>query len=235
MKTAIMQPYLFPYIGYFQLINVVDKFVVYDNIEYTKKGWINRNRFLQNGADVFFTVPLKKDSDFLTIRERSLAANFYQQDLPKILARFKNSYSKAPFFKEVFSLVEKSFSNTKDNLFEYIFDSIKTVSEYLELETELLISSEISENAHLRGKERVMKICKDLGAETYINPIGGTEMYSKEEFAENDLQIFFLQTKNIGYPQFKHEFVPHLSIIDVLMFNSKEKVIEFLDCNYELI
>lgn len=235
MKTAIMQPYLFPYIGYFQLINAVDKFVVYDNIEYTKKGWINRNRFLQNGADAFFTVSLKKDSDFLTVKERNLAANFHRQDLPKILARFKNSYCKAPFFKEVFPLVDKSFSNPQENLFEYIFDSIKAVAEYLELETELLISSDISENAHLRGKDRVIKICRDLGAETYINPIGGTEMYSKEDFAENGLEIFFLQTKNVVYPQFKHEFVPHLSIIDVLMFNSKEKVIEFLDCNYDLI
>lgn len=235
MKAAIMQPYLFPYIGYFQLINAVDKFVIYDDIEYTKKGWINRNRYLQNGKDTLFTISLKKDSDFLTVKERNIAENFLQTDLPKILARLKNSYLKAPFFKEVFPLVEEIFSHSDGNLFEYVFNSIKTVSDYLEIKTELLISSEISESKHLRGKNRVIRICNDLRAKTYINPIGGIEMYFKEEFAENGLQLLFLRTKGISYLQHKHEFVPNLSIIDVLMFNSKEQVINFLNTNYELI
>ncbi len=73
MKLAIMQPYFFPYIGYFQLINTVDEFVVYDNIEFTKKGWINRNRILVNGKDEYITLPIKKDSDFLHVKDRFLA------------------------------------------------------------------------------------------------------------------------------------------------------------------
>lgn len=235
MKIAIMQPYLFPYIGYFQLINAVDKFVIYDNIEYTKKGWINRNRFLQNGADAFFTVPLKKDSDFSTIKERQVSFDFRTKELPKMLARFKNSYSKAPFYKKVFPILEKCLINENENLFDFIFDSIKTVCAHLEIKTEFIISSTISINENLRGKERVLAICKNLSAKTYLNPIGGISLYDKEEFATKNLELFFLQTQNIIYPQFNHNFIANLSIIDVLMFNSKERVREYLTRDYTLI
>lgn len=234
MVVAIMQPYLFPYIGYFQLIGAVEKFVVYDNIEYTKKGWINRNRFLQDGADAYFTVPLKSDSDFLNVNERRIAEGFWERDLPKLLARFKNSYQKAPYFSSVFPLLEDCLSNEKENLFEFIFDSIKSVSAYLNLKTEFIVSSNISIKNGLRGKDRVIASCKSLAGETYINPMGGMSLYDKEEFAAHNIQLRFLQPQNVVYQQFGENFVPNLSIIDVLMFNSREKVGEFLQ-QYELI
>src|SRR6476646_6270368 len=104
MKAAIMQPYFLPYIGYFQLINACDVFIVYDNIKYTKKGWINRNRFLRNGADVLFSLPLRKDSDFLDVRERTIAPDF---DPEKVLAALREAYRRAPHFGEAFAVVER--------------------------------------------------------------------------------------------------------------------------------
>jgi len=233
MKVAIMQPYLFPYIGYFQLIKAVDKFVIYDNIEFTKKGWINRNRILVNGKDDYFTLPLKKDSDFLHVNQK-VVAETYQKDATKIVAKISELYKKAPQFESVFPMVKSVFMSNMDNLFDFIFYSVKLVNEYLGIKTELIISSQLNIEHNLKGENKVLAICKALNANYYLNSIGGIGLYSKETFRQNELQLHFLKSNPIDYPQFTNEFVPWLSIIDVLMFNSKEKVIDFLD-NYTVL
>src|SRR6267378_1861830 len=128
MKVAIMQPYFFPYIGYFQLIGSVDLFVIYDNIKYTKRGWINRNRILRDGADCVFTVPLRKDSDSLDVRDRAVAVDF---DRSKLINQLREAYSRAPQFHEAFPVVEKSIMSPRENLFEYIHGSVVEVCRYL--------------------------------------------------------------------------------------------------------
>jgi len=143
MRLAIMQPYIFPYIGYFQLINSVDKFVLYDNIQFTKKGWINRNRVLVNGRDEYFTLPLKKDSDFLHVDQRKLSDTF-KADRVKILRRIIESYRKAPEFNTVYPLLESVINNEEENLFVFIYRSLQTVCEYLGIKTEFVISSTIA-------------------------------------------------------------------------------------------
>jgi hypothetical protein len=228
MKIAIMQPYLFPYIGYFQLINAVNQFVIYDNIEFTKKGWINRNRILVNGKDDYFTLPLKKDSDFLHVNQRKVAES-YSKDRAKIIGRIAELYKKAPQYNEVFPLIESIFSTNEENLFDFIFYSLKKISHYLEIKTEFIVSSSIAINHSLKSQDKVVAICKELRATTYINPIGGTELYSKDTFNKNDLQLNFIKSNTIKYQQFDNEFVPWLSIIDVLLFNPKEKVQEYLN------
>ena len=117
MKLAIMQPYFLPYIGYFQLIAGADKFVIYDNIQYTKKGWINRNRMLQNGSDKVFSLPLAKTSDRLDIIGRDLAAVFIRRQL---LNQFRGNYNKAPYFSDVWPLIEGLVLAKDNNLFRYI-------------------------------------------------------------------------------------------------------------------
>lgn len=228
MKIAIMQPYLFPYIGYFQLINEVDQFVIYDNIEFTKKGWINRNRILVNGKDDYFTLPLKKNSDFLHVNQRKVADS-YSKDRAKIIGRIVELYKKAPQYNEVFPLIESIFSTNEENLFDFIFNSLKIISHYLEIKTEFIVSSSIAINHSLKSQDKVIAICKELRATNYINPIGGTELYSKDTFNKNDLQLNFIKSNTIKYQQFDYEFVPWLSIIDVLLFNPKEKVQEYLN------
>jgi hypothetical protein len=233
MKLAIMQPYFCPYIGYFQLIKSVDKFVLYDNIEYTKKGWISRNRMLLNGSDEYFSIPLKKDSDFLNINQRFLSETA-NKELNKIVRRIKENYKKAPYFNNVFYLVEQTFLFDEKNLFKYIFNSIQNLCNYLEIRTEIIISSQLNIEDKLRAEERVISICKHLGAKDYINPIGGLSLYDKNVFMQNEMTLYFLQSDLFKYKQFSDKFIPWLSIIDIMMFNSKAEIQKMLT-RYKLI
>jgi len=227
MKIAIMQPYFLPYIGYFQLLNAVDKFVIYDNIEFTKKGWIHRNRMLLNGSDEYFTLPLKKDSDFLDVNQRVLADSF-ESDKIKLLRKIKELYNKAPQFESVYPIIESILNYKKNNLFRFILNALNEINNYLEIKTEIIISSSLPINHALKSEAKVLAICKTMKATHYLNAIGGLELYSKETFQSNDVELNFIKSNAIIYPQFDKEFVPWLSILDVLFFNTKEKVQEYL-------
>ena len=228
MKLAIMQPYLFPYIGYFQLMNAVDEFVVYDNIEFTKKGWINRNRVLVNGNDAYISFPLKKDSDYLDICERYLAEAWIA-DRKKMLNRIHASYSKSPYFSDVYPVIEKAILFEENNLFLFILNSMNLVKDYLQITTSLVTSSTIPVDHTLKAEKKVIEICKDRKAEVYINPIGGLGLYDKNEFKESGIELHFLKSDPIEYKQFENDFVPWLSIIDVMMFNSREQIKGYLN------
>ena len=221
MKLAIMQPYFFPYIGYFQLIAAVDAFVVYDNIKYTKKGWINRNRLLRNGEAVMFSIPLQKDSDFLDVRDRHLAAEF---DRAKFLNTIRGAYERAPFFPSTMPLIQEVLGYGETNLFRFLHHSIVRTCGHLAIDTKIVTSSDVPIDHGLRGQERVIALCQALGATTYLNPIGGTELYSERDFANKGIELRFLKSRAIEYEQFGLAFVPWLSIIDVMMFNPPELV-----------
>lgn len=227
MKIAVMQPYFFPYIGYFQLMNAVDKFVVYDNIEYTKKGWINRNRILNNGKDDFITLPLKKDSDYLSIAERKLADS-WPQDKIKMLNRIRQSYLKAPGFAETFPLIEACINFENTNLFAFILNSLQLMKNHLGINTTLITSSTVNADHTLKSEARVISICRAMQADEYINPIGGIELYSADGFASAGLTLKFIKARNVAYPQGNVPFVPFLSIIDVLMFGGKKLAMDLL-------
>lgn len=232
MKLAIMQPYLFPYLGYFQLIYSADVFVIYDNIKYTKKGWINRNRILSGNSDAMISLPLKSDSDSLEIKDRRLATDYSPR---KLLNQLRGTYGKAPHFSETYQLLERVFHFSNPNLFDFLHNSIVETCRHLEIETEIKISSEINADHGLKSEERVISICRALSASTYVNAIGGTELYSRDRFAQNNLELKFNKPKLFVYPQFGKEFVPWLSIIDVLMFNAKDVVTLALRENFELV
>ena len=232
MKVAIMQPYFFPYIGYFQLIAAVDVFIVYDNIKYTKKGWISRNRVLQNDRDVMFSLPLKSDSDYLDVCERALSAEFNRD---KLLNQLKGAYRRAPYFAQTFPLVEQIVRYEDKNLFSFLHYSIINICEHLGITTEIRISSNISIDHELKSQDKVLALCEAVGASTYVNAIGGMELYSKETFQEKGIELKFIRSLPFEYPQFGNEFVPWLSIIDVMMFNSLETIKTCISTNYELI
>jgi hypothetical protein len=232
MKIGIMQPYFFPYIGYFQLIKSVDVFVVYDNIKYTKKGWINRNRMLLNGKEVMFSLPLKKDSDSLDIRERELAADFNRD---KLLNQIKGAYRRAPYFDQIFPLIESIVKYDDTNLFGFLHNSIIAICKHLLVDTEIRVSSGIDVDHCLKNQDRVLALCEALGASSYVNAIGGMALYSKEVFRERGVELKFIKPKLFTYPQFGNEFVPWLSIIDVLMLNSAEETSAGLSGCYDLI
>lgn len=232
MKVAIMQPYFLPYIGYFQLIRAVDVFVVYDNIKYTKKGWINRNRFLLDGHNEVFSLPLKKASDTLDVNERSLAPDF---DRLKLLNRLAAAYRRAPCFETVLPLLQRILKHGEDNLFSFIYSSLHEICGWIGLDTPLIPSSTLQVNHSLAGQDRVLAICHHLGAEEYINAIGGRELYSRDEFAAHGINLQFLQSHLVEYRQFDRPFVPWLSILDVMMFNPPELISRQLLCDYALV
>lgn len=228
-----MQPYFLPYIGYFQMIKAVDKFVFYDDVNYIKGGWINRNRILINGEAQYINVPQKGASPNKLINE--VGVNYQTKDFAKLERTIELAYKKAPYFKDVYAIIKELYSKQYNNLAEIAARSIQLISEYLGLQTEFYVSSEhFSETKGLDKADRILAISRCFNADTYINAIGGKELYSKEEFETEGIKLQFIQSKPIEYTQFDNEFVPWLSILDVLMFNSVEEVNDMLD-QYELV
>jgi len=218
-----MQPYFLPYTGYWQLLNMVDKFVVYDNIQYTKKGWINRNNILLNNEIFLFSLPLKKNKDFLNVNERYLSDDSLTNSV-KVLRQIENSYKKAPFFHKAFPLVESIFKNENANLFDYIYESIVSVCHYLDIETEIVISSSIDIDHSLKSQEKVISISKKLGVDTYVNPYGGVGLYERAAFKQEGIDLNFIIPDLKEYQQYNENFISNLSIIDVIMFNSVDDI-----------
>lgn len=229
LRVAIMQPYFLPYIGYWQLINAADVFVIYDDIQYAKKGWINRNRFLNNGKDELFSIPLKKDSDYLNIADRFIADSF-DKDKQKLLRKFEAAYRNATFYQDGMGILKDCFSCEHKNLFDFIFNSIQRVSASLNIDKKIVVSSSLGIDTALKGQERVIATCQTINATDYINPIGGLGLYDKQVFTDANIQLFFQQVDEIKYAQFDHKFIPFLSIIDVIMFNGLESTKRFLNC-----
>ena len=232
MKVAIMQPYFLPYIGYFQLIAAADVFVIYDNIKYTKKGWINRNRYLLNGSDATFSIPLAAASDSYSVIERSLSPSFNRDTL---LRQLIGAYARAPQLAPTRALLEQIVSFPDDNLFAYIRHAVQRICEHIGIRTPIVVSSTVAADHQARGQDKVLSICQALGASTYINAIGGTELYGEEAFAAHGMTLRFLQSQPFNYAQFGQPFVPWLSIIDVLMFNPPEVVLNQVTSGYTLV
>lgn len=212
-----MQPYIFPYVGYFQLINAVDKFVVYDDVNFIKRGWIHRNNILVNGEANMFSVPLSKPSQNSLINEVELGD--WKPWVSKFLKTIEQNYKKAPYFKEIYALVEEVFVADCTLISTLALRSLQQVCNYLSISTQFVNSSALYENAQLKAQERILDICLKEKGTHYINPTGGRELYDKELFAGNGVRLNFIESKKVVYPQYKKEFVPWLSIIDMMMFN----------------
>lgn len=233
MTIAIMQPYFFPYLGYFQLVNSVDTFVFYDDVNFIKSGWINRNRILVNGQANYFNIGLKNASVNSLINQTVINRN--EKDISNKLKTLEIAYKKAPHFNEVFQLIVKILNFKANYIDELAMYSINKISKYLGITTRFEQSSIISNHTKaLKKEKRLIEICKDLDADRYINPIGGQELYTKAEFKKEGIDLLFIKSHEISYKQFNNEFIPWLSIIDVLMFNDVSQARKFLN-QYELI
>ena len=226
-----MQPYFFPYLGYFQLIGAVDTFVVHDRVKYVKKGWINRNRILQNGQDALISLPLRHGSDTLAISEREVAADF---DSAKLVNRITEAYRKAPCFADTMPLVERILLTRESNLFAWLVGSLRAVCDHLGIATPFVPASSLSVDPALKGQDLVLALCRAGGADAYLNPPGGVELYTPDAFRAIGMELCFLRMQPWTYAQFGAPFVPSLSIIDVMMFNPLPVVRERIAHGYEL-
>lgn len=226
MKVGIMQPYFMPYIGYFQLMKAVDKYVIYNDVNYIKGGWVARNNILINGKKQLFTIKLQGASP-----NKHFSEILILDDFKKFMRTLEINYSKASFFNDAMKLMETIVSFPEKRLDLFIKNSFEKILSYLNIDTKLILSSDIDKNNSLKGKDKVLEICKILGADTYYNAIGGKDLYDRTKFADNGVSLYFLKTnENLRYNQFlSMDFVSNLSIIDVLMFNSVENVNKMLD------
>jgi len=233
MAIAIMQPYFFPYLGYFQLVQAVDHFVFYDDVMFIKKGWINRNRILMQGNEFLFTIPLEKQSQNKTIRESTVS---WGKEFPhKFMNQLDSAYKKAPNHVMVRGLVEQVLLRDFQSLADLASESVQATWAYLGLEKKFYQSSELGISAELGRAERLMGITKFLGESSYINAVNGQELYEKGFFKENGIDLYFLKPNLKPYLQGQtKEFVQGLSMIDILMWNEKEEVVQFL-VDFELI
>ena len=222
-----MQPYLFPHNGYFQLMNAVDKFVVYDDVSFIKSGWINRNKILINKVTSTFTVPLIKASSNALIKDIKIDKNTRWRK--KLLKSIQQSYHRAPYFSQVFELVSDVIMGGSIFIKDMHLHSFSLIKTYLGINTCITDSSVIYKHDQLQGQNRVLDICRLEKANHYINSIGGRRLYDKQAFCQAGIKLSFIDSEDIVYPQFNERFVPQLSIIDVLMFNSPESTHEMLD------
>ncbi|WP_397452441.1 WbqC family protein [Pseudomonas sp. NA-150] len=224
---AMMQPYLFPYLGYFQLIAAADVFVLGDDLQYIRSGWVNRNRILHNGEGRLITFPLKRDRFDLPINQRQLCENF-EEEATRLISLITLSYAKAPYFNQVMPLLERLIRFPVKNLALYIEHSIRELCAYLHIDTPIMRGSDLHIGTPEDKQDRVVRIVKSFACERFLNPIGGIELYDPDYFAQHDLLLHFFKIDAIGYRQFRNPFVANLSIIDVLMFNCIEQVQELL-------
>lgn len=233
MILAIMQPYVLPYIGYIQLMHTVDTFVFYDDVAFINRGWVNRNRLLVNGKEYLFTIPLKDASQNKAIRDIELANDPKWRG--KLLRTIEQSYRKAPQFTTVMPMAERMInfqaatrsdvSRSDVSVADYIFHSFTELTAYLGITTRLVASSAGYQNSHLKAQERIVDICRQEGASRYINPIGGIELYNQSAFDPIGCELQFIRPRRVTYPQTGGgEFIPWLSILDLLMNLSVDQI-----------
>ncbi|RTR05328.1 WbqC family protein [Halomonas nitroreducens] len=229
MKVAVMQPYLFPYLGYYQLAKCVDTLVLYDDVNYIPRGYINRNYILYQGRKWRFTVPVMGASIHKKIYTLSFSRN-----VSGVLQSIRHAYSKAPYFDAVFPMVEEVLEREDRDITDMCSSGIREVLDYLEIGTPLLRSSRMEYNKHPGRSQNLMEICSSLGACEYVNSPGGRLIYDKKEFSSCGYNLSFLEPREVHYNQGKNEFVPNLSMIDVLMWCSKDQAMALLD-EYDIV
>lgn len=227
--VGLMQPYLFPYLGYFQLIKAVNVFALGDDLQYEKESWINRNRILVNNREKLITFPLRKDSHRARINERTFSDNF-ESEIERMLKIIENAYANAQSFDKFFPVLEKILKFPDRRLSAYAENSIRSLCRYMSIDTPIRLASEFSLPPHIDKQDRVIRTVRLLGGDAYVNLRGGTSLYNEAYFIAHGLALRFHRMDDVSYRQFGKAFLPNLSIIDVLMFNSFEQVQHLLDC-----
>ena len=227
-----MQPYFLPYIGYWQLMNAVDKYVIYDDVNFIKGGWINRNKILMNDEGKMINLQMYGASPNKLINKVEVLGNpVYNK---KLLKTIESCYQRAPYYSKIIPIIEDIILQDEKNLAKYLEYSIRKICNYLHIDTEIIVSSTMHKDNGLKGQNKVIEIAHVLSADEYINAIGGQNLYSYQDFTNQGIKLMFLKTRTIEYKQYDNKFVPNLSILDVIMFNSVERIKTMLE-SFELL
>ena len=230
MKLAAMQPYFFPYLGHFDLINMADMWIVYDVAQYIRHGWVNRNRVLHPASGwQYIVVPLKKHHYTTPIKQIEISST---ADWKTRIFRQMQHYSKdAPYYPQVIGFLEECLSDSESNLARLNTRIFRMVCQRLGVETPIHVFSEMN-LAMEPGKgaeDLALGICQAVGASEYINPTGGAALYSAKVFAERGIKLTIQSFTNMVYGCGRYRFEPALSVLDVMMWNSCEEIKRYLD------
>ena len=217
MKLAIMQPYFFPYLGYFQLIHSCDSFIFYDDVQYIKGGWVNRNRIQYRGEVRYINAMIEGASANKRINELQVVENIRWKD--KLLKNIESCYYRAPQFDQVFPLISEIVNTPFRSLSEFNINGLKKLCKHLSIDKEFIVSSAAWDNDHLKGLDRVLDICKRLNCDFYINASNGRILYKKEDFEREHIRLAFIKMKDLTYNQSNTQFSDNLSILDAMMYN----------------
>lgn len=229
---AVMQPYLFPYLGYFQLIAAADVFVLGDDLRYVRSGWVNRNRILHDHDARLIRFPLRKDAFELQINQRQLCSEF-DDEAERLIGLITESYEQAPYFAQVMPLLERLIRFPQRNIALYAEHALREMCAYLHIVTPIMRSSDLILGSPVNKQERIIRMARTFEATTFITPEGGSVVYDRVHFAIHRLKVRFFRMGAVQYRQFGQPFVANLSIIDVLMFNCIEQVQHMLS-QYQL-
>lgn len=222
-----MQPYFFPYPGYFQLIHSVDKFVLYDDVNYIKGGWINRNRLSTGKESFYFTLPLKSKSSFIKISDIYIDAKAYEVWKAKFVKSIQLNYGKYPSFEFVMQWLETALVLNSENLSNFLYQTISETCFILKIKTKIVETSRVYDNEPLKGTNRILDICKKEKTNKYINASGGHDLYFKSDFEKENIQLLFIKNKVAD-----EDFT--LSIIHNLFVRSESELEKMIN-SYELI
>lgn len=225
MKLGIMQPYFMPYLGYFSLIDYVDKFILFDTPQFIRHGWIERNQILKLDKGTFYIkVPLRKHSREVSIKD--IEINNEIDWKRKMIAQFEHYKKKAPYYNEVMELLNGIFNESYHNIVDINHASLKSICNYIEIDTPIEIWSEMKveiQDANAPD-EWALNICKALNADVYVNPPGGKSFFNKDKYDKSGVELCFLEFMPTPYEQVQKEFIPYMSVLDALLFCSPKQV-----------
>lgn len=214
-----------PYLGYFSLINHVDKFILFDTPQFIRHGWIERNQILKlNEGSFYIKVPLKKHSRGVAIKDVEINNNIEWSK--KIIAQLEHYRKRAPYYTEVLKILNAIFEANFSNIVDVNYRSLQIICDYLEINTPIMIWSdmEVQIEEVKTPDEWALNICKALNADSYINPPGGKSFFDRSKYDKNGVELKFLEYRPVPYKQIQEEFVPNMSILDALMFCSPKQV-----------
>ena len=225
-----MQPYFFPYIGYFQLMNLVDKWIVFDTVQYIYHGWINRNRILHPTSGwQFVIVPLETHSHNIIIKDVKITEQIEWKT--KILGQLTHYKKIAPFYSQTIEIISECFECKEKNISKFNVNILSVISNYLDIEFKYEFHSEMHTKLEVVEDpgDWALKISEVMNATQYVNPIGGKDLFDKNKFIEKGITLNFLEQNKFEYNQKREYFEKNLSIIDILMWNSKAQIRELLN------
>lgn len=223
MKVGIMQPYFLPYIGYYQMMAAVDKFVILDDVNYIRKGWINRNFIMIGGGQHWLTIPLSAASQNVEIRSLEIAPDTGWKI--KMKRSIERAYRRTPLTIETMEMVSRFLEAAEGNLSDFLRMTLQEVCRVLKIETPIVSSSALGSRDGFKGQDKIIRLCTELQADTYVNLPGGRSFYQNEPFKSAGIELCFIdQTIPPGRLSSGLGDSPYISILDLLMRNSHESV-----------